>query len=145
MFKNSEGYYDPTAGMALSQTMKEYRSQRKKVWNRQYEMKNRPKIYVASPYSGNIGKNSAAAIRYCHYVINQGKMPVASHLLYPQMLDDDIPEERELGQMFGLSLLALCDEVWVFGSRISSGMEAEIAEANRLNKPIRYISEEAMR
>ncbi|MCC8044885.1 MAG: hypothetical protein LIP12_05220 [Clostridiales bacterium] len=145
MYRNSEGYYDPTAGMAMSQAMKEYRSERKKVWSRQYGMKNRTKIYVVSPYSGDIAKNTAAAIRYCHYVINKGMMPVASHLLYPQVLDDDIPEEREMGLMFGLSLLALCNEVWVFGSRISSGMEKEIAEANRLNKPVRYISEEAMR
>ena len=29
MFKNSEGYADPTAGSAMSQIMKEYRQQQK--------------------------------------------------------------------------------------------------------------------
>ena len=39
--------------------------------------------------------------------------------------------------MFGLALLGLCDEVWVFGD-ISSGMAAEIEEAKRLHKPVVY-------
>jgi hypothetical protein len=46
MFKNSEGYADPTAGSALSQIMKEYRQQKKR-----YADKNRRKIYVASRYA----------------------------------------------------------------------------------------------
>ena len=64
-------------------------------------------------------------------------MPIASHLLYPQMLNDSDPQERELGMDFGLALLACCDEVWVFG-KPSPGMEREITEAKRLNKPIQY-------
>ena len=40
MFKNSEGYADPTAGSAMSQIMKEYRQQQKK----RYADKNRRKI-----------------------------------------------------------------------------------------------------
>jgi hypothetical protein len=42
--------------------------------------------------------------------------------------------------MFGLALLKLCDEVWVFGS-ISSGMAQEIEEAKRLNKKVTYFEE----
>lgn len=39
----------------------------------------------------------------------------------------------------GLEALSRCDELWVFGSHISSGMAAEIAEAERLGMDIRYI------
>ena len=67
-------------------------------------------------------------------------MPIASHLLYPQILNDNIPEERELGLMFGLALLRTCDEVWVFGS-VTSGVAREIEEAKRLKKQIRYFEE----
>lgn len=67
-------------------------------------------------------------------------MPVASHLLYPQILNDNNPEERELGLLFGLSLLAVCDEVWVFGT-VSPGVAQEIEEAKRLKKQIRYFEE----
>ena len=67
-------------------------------------------------------------------------MPVASHLLYPQILDDHDPNERELGLMFGLALLRICDEVWVFGEA-SLGMAQEIEEAKRLKKTLRYFKE----
>ena len=68
-------------------------------------------------------------------------MPIASHLLYPQMLDDSDVEEREMGLMFGLALLRMCDEVWVFGE-ISRGMAEEIKEAKERKKTLRYFREE---
>lgn len=142
MYRNTEGYSDPTAGMAVGNLMREYKNEQKKKWRRQYEMKNRPKVYVASKYAGDVEKNVAAAVGYCKYVINQDMIPVASHLLYPQMLDDSIPEERELGLMFGLSLLAICDEVWCFGDVSSSvGVQQEIVEAKKLGKKVRYLKE----
>ena len=67
-------------------------------------------------------------------------MPIASHLLYPQMLDDNNPDEREMGLMFGLALLAVCDEIWVFGE-VSARVAREVAEAKRLKKRIRYFEE----
>ena len=88
MFKNSEGYADPTAGSAMSQIMKEYRQQQKK----RYVDKNRRKIYVASRYAGDVDANVKAAIGYCCLVIDKGYMPIASHLLYPQILNDNDPE-----------------------------------------------------
>lgn len=138
MYRNSEGYSDPTAGMAMSRVMREYRQKQK----RRFADRNRRKIYVASKYAGDTEKNTKAAIAYCRRVIDSGYMPVASHLLYPQMLDDNVPEERELGRLFGLALLAVCDEVWAFGE-ISSGMEREIEEAKRLRIPVRYFEEVA--
>ena len=136
MYKNSEGYADPTAGSAMSQIMKEYRQKQKK----RYADKNRRKIYVASRYAGDVDTNVAAAITYCRRAIDEGYMPVASHLLYPQILNDNDPNERDLGLLFGLALLRMCDEVWVFGE-VSSGMAREIEEAKRLKKPLRYFEE----
>ena len=136
-YKNREGYADPTAGAAVSQVMKEYRQERRRL----FAAKNRKKIYVASKYAGDIQINIENAIWCCHYVIDRGYMPIASHLLYPQILDDSIPRERELGLMFGLALLAACDEVWVFtvNGEVSSGMEKEIEEAKRLGIPVRQL------
>jgi len=136
MYKNSEGYADPTAGAAMSRIMEEYRQKQKK----RYADKNRRKIYVASKYTGDVDANVAAAITYCRRVINEGYMPIASHLMYPAILNDHDKIERELGLMFGLALLRLCDEVWVFGS-ISSGMAQEIEEAKHWHIPIRYFEE----
>lgn len=136
MYKNNEGYADPTAGSAMSQIMKEYRQKQKK----RYADKNRRKIYVASRYAGDVDANVAAAVTYCRRVIDEGHMPVASHLLYPRILNDKNPKERELGLLFGLALLRMCDEVWVFGE-VSQGVAQEIEEAKRLKKQIRYFEE----
>ncbi len=144
MYKNSEGYSDPTAGAALGQIMKEYRKQRRETWRRENEIKSRPKVYVVSKYAGDVEQNVRFAIRCCQYTISQGKMPVASHLLYPQMLNDNDPSEREIGTMFGLALLDICDEVWVFGKEHSAGMKREITEAKRLGKNIKYFDSEVI-
>lgn len=133
MYRNSEGYADPTAGAVLSRMMKEFRQEQK----RRYADKNRKKVYVASKYAGDIDANVAAAIDYCRKVIHDGCMPIAGHLLYPQILNDNIPGERELGLLFGLALLRICDEVWVFGE-ITPGVATEIEEAKKLKKHIRY-------
>ena len=138
-YRNSEGYADPTAGLAMSRVMKEYKQKQKK----QFADKNRRKIYVASKYAGDVEKNTAFAVNCCRRVIDDGCMPIASHLLYPQMLDDNNPDEREMGLMFGLALLAVCDEVWVFGE-VSAGVAREVGEAKRLKKRIRRCFEFAL-
>ena len=145
MYKNSEGYADPTAGAAIGKVMKEYRLERREIWRRQTELKERPKVYIVSRYAGDVDNNVKAAIRYCRFAIDKQKMPIAAHLLYPQIVDDNDPVEREIGTMYGLALLALCDEVWCFGKTLSAGMEQEIKEAKRLGKPIKYFDEEAVK
>ena len=99
-------------------------------------------IYIASPYAGDIEANTAFAKRACRYAIRQGHTPIAVHLLYPQMLDDFDPAERELGLRLGHRVLEVCDELWLCGSRISTGMAREIEEAKNLGIPIRQIGEQ---
>ena len=111
-------------------------------------------VYIASPYSGDVERNVAFAKAACRYAMNQGVTPIASHLLYPQMLDDGVPEERKLGTDMGLRILKVCEEVWVCGSELSSGrnaeqfrewaagMEQEIRAARQLQIPLRRVSEQ---
>jgi SRSO17 transposase len=133
MYRNNEGYRDPTAGEALGRVMRKQKETQKK----RDAGKGRKMVYVASRYAGDIPANKEAAVRCCRQVVREGYMPVASHLLYPQILDDSNPRERELGLAFGLALLGLCDEVWVYGEP-SPGMEREIQEAKRLRKPVMH-------
>ena len=93
-------------------------------------------VYIASPYAGDIKANTAFARSACRYAIAQGVTPVAVHLLYPQMLDDHVPEEREAGLQMGLRVLEACDELWLCGERISQGMEAELSAAERMGIPV---------
>lgn len=97
-------------------------------------------IYIASPYAGDVEQNVAFAKRACRHAISQGHTPIAVHLLYPQLLDDKEPAEREIGLRLGHRALESCDELWVCGDRISSGMAQEIAEAQKLGIPIHSIS-----
>ena len=141
MYKNHEGYSDPTAGAVIGQMMKEYKKQQKDARQRQNEIKSHAKVYVVSKYAGDTEANTKAAISYCRYVIAQNKMPIASHLMYPAILRDSIPAEREMGTAFGLALLSMCDEVWCFGKDYSQGMRAEIQEAKCLGKQILFFEE----
>ena len=98
-------------------------------------------VYIISPYAGDIETNVAFAIRCCQMAIQQGYAPIAAHLLYPQILDDQEPKERAIGLELGLDILRHCAAAWVCGTRISSGMEGEIQEAQQQGIPIRYVEE----
>ena len=99
-------------------------------------------VYICSPYAGDIEANIRFAKDACLYSAEQGCAPVTVHLLYPQILDDAIPAQRENGIRMGLRVLASCDELWICGSRFSHGMSCEIAEAERLGIPVRSFSTE---
>ena len=94
-------------------------------------------IYVASPYAGDVERNVEYAKQACRTVMESGHAFFAPHLLYPAVLNDAVPEERQAGIEMGLALLHRCDELWAFGSVVSRGMQAEIAEAERLRIPVR--------
>ena len=128
---NAERYSDPTAYEALSAIEKEEKSLRAF----------RPIVYICSPYAGDVEKNVEAAQRYSRFAVDKGYIPIAPHLLFPQFLNDRNPKERQLGLFFGNALMSKCSEVWVFGSRISAGMEAEIKRARWKNYRLRYFTE----
>ena len=96
-------------------------------------------IYVASPFKGDTKKNIEYAKQACRYVLDQGNAFFCPHLLYPQVLDDDNPEERRLGIDIGKEFLAKCDELWAFGGHISHGMFEEIEFARKIDIPVKRI------
>ena len=101
-------------------------------------------VYIASPYAGDVESNVLFAKDACRYAIQQGAAPVAAHLLYPQLLDDRIPEEREAGLRMGLRVLEACDELWLCGESISAGMQKELEAAEGWGIPVRRISRQEM-
>ena len=66
----------------------------------------------------------------------------APHLLYPQLLNDANPHERQTGLDMGIAMLSRCDELWCYGDRISPGMRLEIEEAARLGIPVYRVMEQ---
>ena len=75
MYKNKEGYTDPTAGAAMATIMKEYRLNQRRIYRKHSEIKARPKVYVVSKYAGDIEGNTAAAIRYARFAIEKSASP----------------------------------------------------------------------
>ena len=96
-------------------------------------------IFVSSPYAGDVEKNIKFAKQACQYVITTGNAFFCPHLLYPQVLDDANLEERSLGMEMAKQLLSVCDELWVFGDRISHGMFEEIEYARKNDIPLKRI------
>ena len=128
--RNSEGYQDPTAHMALLTIKKEDR-----VF--------RPLVYICSPYSGDVEANVARAREYCRFAVTEkNAIPFAPHLLLPQYMEDSDPQQRELAMFMNMVFLGKCNELWVFGERRSEGMQQEIAKAKKRRMTIRYFTEE---
>lgn len=110
------------------------------------------KIYVCSPFAGATKEETECNITFareaCKFVVNynpgQPYMPIAPHLLFPQFLNDNSELERGIGKNFGLNLISsLCDEVWVFGDKLSTGMAEELAFARYIPfKKIRYFKDD---
>lgn len=98
-------------------------------------------LYIISPYAGDIEKNKAFAVNCCSFAIQQGNTPIAVHLLYPQILNDQDPAERATGLRLGLTALEHCALAWVCGPTISSGMAGEIELAEQLGIPVQYVEE----
>ena len=84
--------------------------------------------------------NTLKARKYSRFAVDQGAIPIAPHLLFPQFLKEET--ERELAMQMNMVLLAHCLELWVFGSFISEGMEMEIERAKQKRMKIRYFTED---
>jgi hypothetical protein len=95
-------------------------------------------VFICSPFAGDIEGNTERARRYGRFAVIKNVIPIIPHLMYPQFLCEDDPEERKLGLAMGLVLLSKCQELWVFGGKVTSGMAVEIDKAKSVNMPIRY-------
>ena len=147
IYRNSEGYYDPTAGAVIAKCDRKEKSDRRKAIRKtnakarkQAAAESRALVYICSPYAGNTVRNILAAQKYCRYAVEQGYLPFAAHLFFPQFLNDENPTERSLGLSFGNVFMDKCSEVWIFGSEYSAGMKAEYACAVRKGLKIRYFT-----
>ena len=76
--------------------------------------------------------------------LEKGEAPFAMHLLYTQVLDDTIPEERKQGMTCGLAWLLRADAVILYCDYgVSSGMKDAYkkALANGIEFELRFIND----
>ncbi len=73
--------------------------------------------------------------------LRRGEAPLASHLLYTQVLDDEVAEDRELGMSAGFAWNRHAELVAVYEDLgVSRGMRAGISIAEALGIPVEYRS-----
>lgn len=108
-------------------------------------MKQTNLVFICSPYRGDTKRNTAKAKEYARFAALCGKSPVVPHLLFPQFLDDDSEDERKRGIELGLLQMKQCDEMWIFGTVITSGMNYEVQNAKEQDILIRLFDSEMKR
>ena len=91
-------------------------------------------IYVCSPYRGDFNKNVRNAQKACRQLVDNGHVPIAPHLFFPQFLNEET--EREIALEMNKRLIDVCDVLCVFGNEISDGMKFELDYANSIGKDV---------
>ncbi len=132
MMRNQSGFPDPTADVAIGQIATE-----------QHRAARRPLVYICSPFRGDMAGNIRKARKYCRFAIDEHMTPIATHLLYPQILGvRETKETRELALNMGRQIIRKCRELWWFGDKPTAGMKSEIEYANRQALVIRHFTED---
>ena len=102
------------------------------------------RVILESPFAGNWYQrlmNRVYARRCMKDCLRRGEAPFASHLLYTQVLNDQIELQREWGIAAGFAWLEIADASVVYVDRgISRGMQAGIDAARREGVLIEYRS-----
>ena len=95
------------------------------------------RAYLCLPLRGDVAANVQTAKSLATELAHRGLAVFAPHLLYPQFLDDDDLDERDLGIRSALAFLPACNLVWAYvGHGVSEGMSRELAEAASKNIPV---------
>lgn len=102
----------------------------------------KPLVIIESPFAGDVEANIAYARKCVADSLSRNEAPVASHLLLPQLLDDNDPAQRTLGIEVGLAWYRVADKCVVYMDRgVSSGMSTGIVRAIAHGVPVeeRYL------
>lgn len=100
-------------------------------------------VLIESPYSAPTPEGIAEHVSYARRAmrdcIDRGEAPIAGHLLYTQVLDDSVAEERELGIELHLAFhQAKIKTVVYVDYGISPGMSLGIKRADAQSTVVEY-------
>lgn len=100
---------------------------------------------LESPFAGDIEGNIEYAQKCMHDMLLKGEAPYASHLLYtqPNVLDDNVQEERDMGICAGFAWkhLPQVHTVFYLDKGMSKGMQLakEYCIENNMSYEERYL------
>lgn len=92
------------------------------------------RVYIAHPFSGDVGRNVERVCEICRSVVADGHLPIAPQLYLPAFVDE--ATERHLVLRLCVELVGCCDALWFYGPCITSGMEREISAAQAAGIPV---------
>lgn len=85
---------------------------------------------LRAPTPGGVEEHKVYARAAMRNSLLRGESPVATHLLYTQVLEDDIPAERAAGMIAAEGIIVRADLLAVYiDAGISDGMRSEITKA----------------
>lgn len=103
------------------------------------------KVVIESPFKGETPEQELEHIKYVrramHDCLMRGEAPFASHALYtlPDVLDDDVPDERKLGMNAGFEWGKMAEKVVVYVDYgASDGMEEGRKVYEERGIPVEY-------
>lgn len=91
-------------------------------------------VFVGHPIAGDIQENIKRVLQICQEIHTTEIIPVVPYLVSLQYLDDTVVEDRQLGMEANHECFRrrYVDELWLYGDKISSGMQREIVLAREL-------------
>jgi len=98
-------------------------------------------VILESPFAGNIELNIKYARLCMKDCFSKGEFPFASHLIYTQegILNDNIPEERELGTRAGFAWAKHAEVSVIYTDLgITRGMKKGIDDALDNGRKVEY-------
>jgi len=95
-------------------------------------------VFISHLVGGDVHGNAKKILDICKKIHDKNIIPVVPYLVTIRYLNDEIAEDRKLGMEANFEAFrrGYIDEVWLFGDRISPGMEQEIRLALELSIPI---------
>jgi hypothetical protein len=98
------------------------------------------RVYVCHPFHDDPTRNVERVRDICVALLREGVLPVAPQLYLPQFISEET--DRDLALRICLELLGDCDEVRVYGRRITDGMRLELDRARALGIALTFEHEE---
>jgi hypothetical protein len=96
-------------------------------------------VVIESPLAGDFARNARYAKLCMLDAFRRGEAPFASHLLYTQMLNDEIPTDRKLGMAAGFAWGAVAELAVVYRDLgVSEGMRQGIENHVFQGTPVEY-------
>ena len=103
-------------------------------------------VYIAHPIGGDVYGNleKIKHIVRCVNLKEKDTIPFVPYYSDVVSMDDENPIERAKGFKNNLHLIQYCDELRLYGDKISKGMISEIERAKELQIPIIPMTEETI-